>query len=66
MSICCEVESCNNEAEFWDETDNKICGDHMKQDMDETGNDSSCYKTIDSEEEWRPDSMRRVTTSKSK
>lgn len=42
----CEVESCDNEAEYFDEMDNRICEEHMNQDMEETGNGPECYETI--------------------
>ena len=31
----CEVESCSNEAEYYDEMDNCICKEHMEQDIEE-------------------------------
>ena len=42
----CEVESCDNEAEYYDDTDNRICEEHMHQDIEETGNDPSGYERI--------------------
>ena len=47
MADICEIESCNNKAEYWDEMDNMLCGEHMEQDMEETGGDASCYREID-------------------
>lgn len=49
MEDICEAESCNNKAEYYDETDNRICEEHMHQDMEETGNESSDYERINKE-----------------
>ena len=46
MKYICEVESCDNEADFRDEMDSQICEEHMIQDMEETGNDPECYEAI--------------------
>ena len=46
MKDGCEVESCNNKAEYYDELDNRICAEHMLQDIEETGNESSDYELI--------------------
>jgi len=43
----CGIESCDNEAEYFDEMDNRICEEHMQQDMEETGNDPSCYEKME-------------------
>ncbi len=49
MKDICEIESCNNKAEYFDELDNRICEEHMHQDMEETGNESSDYERINVE-----------------
>lgn len=49
MKDICEIESCSNKAEYFDELDNRICEEHMYQDMEETGNESSDYERINNE-----------------
>ncbi len=48
MKNPCEVESCNNKAEYYNEMDNRICEEHMLQDIEETGNSSSDYERMNS------------------
>jgi hypothetical protein len=45
MKIC-EVESCEEEACYYDEMDNMLCSNHMEQDMNETGNKPEYYESI--------------------
>jgi hypothetical protein len=47
MGKTCEVESCDNEAEYYDEMDNLLCEEHMYQDMEETEGDPSDYEKIE-------------------
>ena len=50
MSYFCEVVDCDNDAEYWDDMDNRICHDHFIQDMDETGKFPEDYQPISKEE----------------
>lgn len=47
---CCEVESCNNEAEYYDHMDNQVCEEHMNQDIEEGTSESDDYEKIEEDE----------------
>ena len=46
MSYFCEIVGCENDAEYWDDMDARICHDHFIQGMDETGQMPEDYERI--------------------
>jgi hypothetical protein len=60
MAYFCEIVGCENDAEYWDDMDARICFDHLIQDMDETGKMPEDYEKIyegkesDDDKWWGP------------
>lgn len=47
MKYKCEVMGCENEAEFWDAMDNKMCADCVEREIREEGTPEEDFETLD-------------------